>query len=1007
MINKTLRIISLFNPKSHYICIMMNNLSKNISISDSLKDGLKKLGFISETENDSLLFFIKERENYSSTPEIWFQLEKASLYKADAVFFKKGIKDNDYIAQIYIYDHTSKNVANLKEVTEIHKNIWTGGDIPIVCFFSKTEIKILDTTKPIIEKDGIFSPEYLIENLKKITVAHKIYNQSFAQKIKAGTYWDNSNVDFNKHSAYSKLTSLLRRVIDKFTQDLGFKCRKDIVQKLIIQCILVKYLEEREDQEGNRVFPTEFFKKYNNATQFSDVLENGNVFAFFKDLNDNHFNGGIFHWEEDILKLFDGKVEPFIYLSKVLRGYIDTNDQQLIEFEDNFSRLYSFNFIPVELISRLYEEFIIKDEEKEKGVAYTPAHLVRLLVNEAMPINTPPTNLEYFKILDPACGSAIFLVVAFKRIVEWWRINNNYNKPTLENLKALLKTVYGVDLDPKAVQISIFSLCIALCDELSPKEIWNELKFDKLENNQIFTENFFDWKKKYKDFKFDIVIGNPPFVRGGLEDKYKTWEINNNITIEIPQNQIALKFLAESLSLLKEEGLSCLIVKALPLLYSNSPTSKEYLEALTRRFHINQIFDFTPLARNGVLWDGADVDTAAVFVTKKEPDFSKNVLHAIFRRTKANKERIYFEIDKYDLHFILRDSVYTEKYIFKTNLLGGGRLKNLLYRFDHHLTLEKYLRENDCDANEGFQFGKQDKAKKSEDFMYTYKSLPTEAFFEERIDFSELDYINSSKRFIYIPDKYCFESPNLLIKENIGKREIPIHLNEKLNFTYKHDIIGITSKNKNIFPLQFLYNSFKKNKELYRVYIYLTSSRILVGRNSSILKEDIMRLPVLDESFELSSIEQNVVKDVLDYTQYFIRRPETATALKPLEDTERELAFYGDEFSKTINKLYADKPNSFKLTNIIHFQKESLIGVLFSYDEYKITTPQIITENELTGIDGLINFNINESLSATRIIQYYAPNKVLLIKPNQKRYWLASIAYRDADSVFADILNNQ
>lgn len=245
--------------KSHYICIMMNNLSNKISISDSLKDGLKKLGFISETENDSLLFFTKERENYSSIPEIWFQLEKASLYKADAVFFKKGIKDNDYIAQIYVYDRTSKNVADLKEVTEIHKNIWTGGDIPIVCFFSKTEIKILDTTKPINEKDGVFSPEYLIENLKNISEAHKIFNTSFAQKIKAGTYWDNSNVDFNKHSAYSKLTALLRRVIDKFTKDSGLKNRKEIVQKLIIQCILVKYLEEREDSEGNRVFPKEFF----------------------------------------------------------------------------------------------------------------------------------------------------------------------------------------------------------------------------------------------------------------------------------------------------------------------------------------------------------------------------------------------------------------------------------------------------------------------------------------------------------------------------------------------------------------------------------------------------------------------------------------------------------------------------------------------------------------------------------------------------------------------------
>ncbi|WP_308601013.1 Eco57I restriction-modification methylase domain-containing protein [uncultured Dysgonomonas sp.] len=983
---------------------MMNNLSKNTSISDYLKDGLKKLGFISETENDSLLFFIKERENYSSTPEIWFQLEKASLYKADAVFFKKGIKDNDYIAQIYIYDRTSKNVADLKEVTEIHKNIWTGGDIPIVCIFSKTEIKILDTTKPIVEKKGVFSPEYLIENLKNISVADKIYNESFAQKIKSGTYWDNSNVDFNKHSAYSKLTALLRRVIDKFTLNSGLKSRKDIVQKLIIQCILVKYLEEREDRDGNRVFPKEFFKKYNNATQFSDVLENGDVFAFFKDLNDNHFNGGIFHWERDVLKLFDGKVEPFTYLSKVLRGYLDTNDQQLIEFEDNFSRLYSFNFIPVELISRLYEEFIIKDEEKEKGVAYTPAHLVRLLVNEAMPINTPSTNLENFKILDPACGSAIFLVVAFKRIVEWWRINNNYNKPTLENLKTLLRAVYGVDLDPKAVQISIFSLCIALCDELSPKEIWYELKFDRLEENQIFTENFFDWTKKHKNLEFDIVIGNPPFVRGGLETEYKTWRISENLTVEIPQNQIALKFLAESLLLLKKEGLSCLIIKSSPLLYSNSNNSKKYLKALTHEYYINQIFDFTALARNGVLWDGVDVDTAAIFVTNKKPDFETNVLHAVFRRTKANKERIYFEIDKYDLHFILRQDIYSKAYVYKMNLLGGGRISNLLHRLSYYKTLFESKELYNIEIEEGFEINKD--GNNNPDFLYELRTLPSCNLGEEGITIPYEDFpkMDKSIRFSKSSNEIIFRHPNILIKENIS---LPIIYNKTHDFSFPRKIIGIASNDKDQKVLDQIYHTLIKNKKLYQFFIAITSAQVLVIKNSALYFEDIKRLPLAKDSFELSDTEKNVINDVLDYTQYFIRRPETATALKALKDAEKEIIFYGNEFSKAINELYADNKDSFKLTNIIHFQKENLIGVLFSYDESTIVVPQIITENELTGINGLTNFNINESLSATRIIQYYAPNKVLFVKPNQKRYWLASIAYRDADSVFADILNNQ
>lgn len=975
-----------------------------------INQGLSELGL--DSEKDSLLFFTKDKEKYSSLPEVWFQLEKAQLYKADAVFFRKGIKDNEYIPQIYIYDFTASVLAEERALTEIHKNVWTGGDIPLVCVFSKTEIKILDTSKPIKKEKDKYVPEYIVENLKTIAKGHNIYNKFFAQKLKAGTYWDNSNIDFYKYSSYSKLTELLRKVINRFTKDSGLADNKDVVQKLIIQCILIKYLEERRDENNNSVFPPSFFEKYD-GQQFSDILINGKVFLFFDDLNKNHFNGGIFLWEENQIRLFKGKESALSYLAEVLKGYLDSNDQYQIDFDDNFSRLYSFNYIPVELISRLYEEFIIKEKKKDQlvegtkkndGVAYTPSHLVRLLINEVMPINQYPSNIKDYKILDPACGSAIFLVVAFKRLVQWWRQQNNYKKPELKDLIGLQQSLCGVDYDPKAVQISIFSLCIALCDELSPKEIWDDLKFDKLEEKTVYCNDFFLWEKNISsETRFDLIIGNPPFVRGGVKDDLKIWQVNDSLSIDIPQNQIALKFLGDSLTLLKEDGISCLIVKSLPLLYSSSDSSKAYLKALTENFHINQIFDFTPLARNGVLWDGVDVDTAAIFVTKAKPNYGKNILHAIFRRTKTNKERIYFEIDKYDLHFILRQTIYENSYIFKINLLGGGRLNNLYHKYSESVKVQEYLDFNECQANEGFMYGIEGDL--SEDFMYEYKTLPTRAFNEDGIDFDQLDFIDRKKKFISIKNRSTYEYPNIIIKENIGKNKIPIYFNDNINFTFKDKLIGIYSLHKNIEPIAKLYKSLSNYQDFHRLIIFITSSQVLIGKNTAILKEDIMRLPILDESFILSEIEKNVINDVLEYTQYFIRKPETAEALKPLKDIQSEISFYGQEFSTAINDLYADQTNLFKLTNIINFEKEGLIGALFSYDSEGKKDIRMINEDEVTGIEGLTHFDINQSLTATRVIQYYTSNKVLFVKPNQKRYWLASIAYRDADSVFADILN--
>ncbi|MCL2651416.1 MAG: N-6 DNA methylase [Candidatus Azobacteroides sp.] len=992
----------------------------NIPEARILSDGLTKLGL--ESDKGKLLFFVKDRDSYANEPSIWFQLERAGLYHADAVFFKKGICENEYIPQIYIYDQTNLPLANPEQLTEIHKKVWTGGEVPLVCVFSKTEIKILDTTKPIEEpQKNVFKPVYLIENLKDIAKVHETFNEHFAPKIKSGTYWDNSNVDFIKNSSYSQLITLLRKVIDKFTKESGLENNKEFVQKLIIQCILVKYLEERRDESGNTVFPSSFFQKYDNSKHFSDVLKKGLVFDFFYDLNTNHFNGGIFKWDDNRKMLFNGKQNAFDYLAEVLRGYTDDSGQQLLEFEDNFSRLYAFNYIPVELISRLYEEFIIKENKKRKqelgdsdnsknkndGVAYTPSHLVKLLVDESMPLNSVPKNLDDFKVLDPACGSAIFLVVAFKRLVQWWRQKNYYKKPEIKDLMNLLSSVYGVDLDPKAVQISIFSLCIALCDELSPKEIWDNLKFNNLDGQTVFCKDFFDWKeewlKKEDGQKFDIVIGNPPFVRGGLNKEQSTWIINNN-AVEIPQNQIALKFLSESLSLLKDNGLSCLIVKSLPLLYSNSVVSKNYLKLLTQQFHVDQIFDFTLLARNGVLWDGVDVDSAAIFVTNAKPNYDRNILHAVFRRTKANKERIYFEIDKYDLHFILRNEVYEDSYIFKINLLGGGRIKNLIYKLLRIKNILESKDEYDIEIEEGFEIGTN--GENDPDFLYEIPTLPSKHFKENgiSIEYKDFPMIERTVKFNKPSKEIIFRHPNILIKENIS---LPMLLNDKFDFTYPRKIIGIASKKKEISYLSKLYDILIRNRDLYRFFIAATSAQVFVLKNSALIFEDIKRLPITDESFVLSSIEKNVITDVLEYTQYFIRRPETAEALKPLNNIIEEISFYGNEFSRAINEMYADDVNSFKLTDIINFEKENLIGTLFSYDERKNIIPQFITEKEVTQIDGLINFDINDSLTATRIIQYYAPNKVLFVKPNQKRYWLASIAYRDADSVFADILNNQ
>ena len=211
-----------------------------------------------------------------------------------------------------------------------------------------------------------------------------------------------------------------------------------------------------------------------------------------------------------------------------------------------FWKLYSFNHLPIELISSIYEMFL--EADKDSGIAYTPSYLVSFMVDECMPIDQPKKN---YKILDPACGSGIFLVSAYKRIIDWWRISIYEKtgewvipgKEHLSELKKLLReSIFGVDVQEEAVDLAIFSLSLTLCDILSPKVIWENLRFDDLSKN-IIGSDFFDWYPQNTSEKFDLIIGNPPFI----EYSSKHTKINDLISSlklkeEIPKIQSSLIF---------------------------------------------------------------------------------------------------------------------------------------------------------------------------------------------------------------------------------------------------------------------------------------------------------------------------------------------------------------------------------------------------------------------------------------------------------------------------------
>lgn len=967
------------------------------TLTEEFKIGLEELDMLPDRELDikSGLFFINEEPEDIYKEYIKIALKKAEDYNVTAIYFRRFI-NKPPIPQIYIYDYTSDNKAiDAKKLGELHRKLWNSGQIPLFFIFTKTEVRIYNCFRPPEFKNELY--EFITSPFETLKLASEMQEEIdkrkefSARKFDNGIFWDNSKYkdSFNiESSVYEKLLQELKN-IKNFVIKKTKKIPEKTTKKLLVMLILIKYLEEREDKEGNTVFPKSFFKQFFGAKDLIDVLrKKGAVIELFDYLS-NHFNGEIFRWkdENDRNLLSSEDLSDF---ADFLEG--KNEGQQLVIW-----RLYSFNDLPVELISNIYEEFLSEDKNKN-GIVYTPPSLVDLLIDECMPMNNLQTD---FKVLDPACGSGVFLVAAYKKIIQRWRIVNDWKTPDLNTLKKLLKdNIYGIDKEKEAVELTIFSLTIALCDELSPKVIWEELIFDKLMGENFFSKDFFEVVYK-KDLgkKFDLVIGNPPFVNKLTFFAKLVEQERQKKRGKLPYKQLALLFLEQAMSFCKNNALLCMILPSSALLYSRH--SYNFRKYFFENYNTIQIMDFTPLHSD--LFPGVDIATLSIFVKNTKPSFDKDkILHAIFRKTKATKEKFYFDLDYYDFHYNSYREVLKSDFIWKTNLFGGLRLRHLVSKLFSMRTLGKYLKEKEKYYNwfcgEGFQTYTQkninyEKVKKV-DYLTGKKFLPTDAFTEEGIDETKIKLLED--KYFHRPRiQEIYKPPHILIKNLLGNKSIPVVYREDY-LTFKERIIGIHAPEDQKDELLRLEKNIKNNK-LYLFYIIAVSSETLITRATSISKEDIESLPYPENEndLNLSEFENILIEDTMDYIVNFLRKGEDAKIIRE-EVTKDQLDDFSSIYCSILNSIYEKfevyKPiytDSYICLPLYYGKKPNILeGNLDDFDHY---FKKLVFKKNGVNLRIIRNFRI------------YDENIIYLIKPKQLRYWLRSIAIRDADETVSDL----
>ena len=905
----------------------------------------------------------------------------------DFVFFRRFIQGDVRTSQAvaYIIDNSSGKLSR-EELARLHRTLWLNGTVPLLYIDNDDSVDILSCIAEAVSKKANswnYKPlDSILSSAQNINDQIKRFS---ASRLADGTFWeDERNKDYI--DVTKSAHNILLEKIKKADREINGK-NKPVARRLLLLTLLIKYLEDRG------VFKTEknFFSKYvEGANSFYDVLNKGTVddlVALLKKL-ENKFNGDIFV----VTKKKNEKITQTLIdkIANIVRADIDADNQ--LYFWD----IYNFEHIPVEVISHIYQYFT----ERGQGAVFTPILLVNLMLDQVMSLE----NLKGDeKIFDPTCGSGIFLVSAFRRLIYTNR-RKNREWLTPKNLVGLLKnTIYGVELSEEAANITSFSLALAVCDALQPDIIWRELKFEKTIKHNIFIGDFGErgknaLKASKSENGFDIILGNPPFLEKLTAAIIRDLAKSNRT---IPSNQLAYYVLLASIEkYLSKSGKICMIQ---PSGFLYNALAAQMRCDFFKNITVEKIFDFISIS--GLFYE-ANTKAIAIQAQKKKPSDKNKIVHLTFRRTISINKKICFELDHYDYHSVLQKEAIDEKYTWKANLLGGGRLVQLVKRLGEMPTIQDYLTQKGWLVREGYIVGEQKNPqkpskRKSEpkpaDWLFGKPLLVPEALTSEGINSELLDRVKT-RNLLRSRKKEIYQPPLMVIAE---KDTLDSGLWNDGFLAYTHAIMGIKVQSEEEANLKDFYKWFKNNNDILRAFLHLIGGSILTSRSTAAQKIDILNLPYPDDgNFDLVPWEKEMLDDIRNFMADYVRVGQDSELLKN-EASDQNLQQYSQTFLRLMNKTY---PHLKKCKELKH---KDLILVAFSFSNEDNSLLELNDSNWLETLPSLITKEKTNSLRTQRVIRIYTGDILIIVKPNKLRYWIRSTAIRDVDDVIVEIFKGE
>lgn len=939
----------------------------------------------------------------------------------DAVYF---LRDVNGIAKVPLIYFSVIQKYDAKQVAELHRLSWNLGEAPLLFVVTPDEILIYnnyETPKAVDNGNldptaGVIETLHLTNGLASQRLALQKYHRSL---FESGEYWRKSKTRFNAQSRVdATLIANLRIMRKTLINQISKRCDKSketitsVVHSLLCRSIFIKYLEERKDSNGETIFPQGFYSNFlGSAKQYTDVLNNKEAtYNLFRTLKEK-FNG-------DTLQVSEVEIEIISQNDlDELRTFI-VGDSELESKQLALWPLYSFDIIPIQLISSIYELFFhLSDEDDEKGTYYTPLHLVNLVMDETYPWEGEYKDTSFF---DPSCGSGIFLVEAYRRLVCRWMTQNDVRTIDCDQLNLLLKnSIFGVDINEEAIRVASFSLSLAMCDFLDPRSIWDKLSFPRLLDNNLISSDFFDEDNLFNNRRYDVIVGNPPW-QSNITGKTKAYLKKVNRIIS--DKQIAQAFSIKCPELCKQNGIICLLMPSKGLLFNRSDKGKTYRANLFANNNVLAIINLSVYRK--FLFDHASGPATAIIYTPKKEEINQPIVYCTPKPNYTIEDIRKFSIDPTDICRIPCDLIDDDR-IWKIAMWGAPRDLELIGKMQSTFApMTSFIEENHMITAEGFKRGNRKhkcydfkglplvEVKSFKPYYVSSDELPT-------VDFDDFECIVKNARKI-------FAAPHLIIKQS---HKNGTFLSEVLDYdaVFNHSILGVHG---DINKLKYL--SVIIGSRVFSYYHILTNRKWLVERDE-LEAGDIWQTPIPSPSdaeieeaceifdelvisptkkekaeqfvrhmYRLKEYERYQIDDVIDYVyDYFKNKQRSVSFKRPSADAYK---LYYSSIAEILTNTFGTGTNLF---GDLYFGDAPLTVLVLNVGQQTAKGLNIITNNDqlneiLLSLDNSLVDN-QKMVFVRRNLRIYQQDKIYIVKPSQCKYWTYSAACRDADEIFEDV----